>query len=136
MARPARSWLTSWTTSSVRIWNALRRSALTVVSDTIGVFESVVSTQRPPAAEARLSVSPRRNNFCRLIFCSWIEHIGPANTHLENYLRFIRINTSHKICSRRVFVKYLCLWRMKKSLLDSFNRLPIFLRTKYPLLVF
>ena len=63
-ARPPRSSLTFWTTSSVRISSAWRRSEPTVGSATTGVSVSAVSTPRPPAGGDAPSVSQRRSNLC------------------------------------------------------------------------
>lgn len=59
-ARTTRSLPTVSTPSSVTTSSASRRSAPTVVSDTTGACASVVSTPRPLAVAAGLSVSPRR----------------------------------------------------------------------------
>merc|ERR1711974_527723 len=64
-----RSFLTFWTTSSVRILSGSRRSVPTVVSVTTGVSVSAVSTPRPPAGGDAPSVSQRRSNHLLLIMC-------------------------------------------------------------------
>merc|ERR1712018_1006615 len=73
---------TCLTTSFVKIWSALRRSVLTEVCDTIGVFVYVVSTPKPLVVVDELLVYQRRNK------CN-----KPMDLYVRNTQCCMRINS-------------------------------------------